>query len=188
MAASPPAVFVAKVPARPEVSYAATGTASNRALRKVWPIACRRLEGFQNINSTQLFEELCVQFPWWFTQRQYSSLNRRVKRWRREARARGVIIGPLKQRRLTDRPRGRRADQFKDHWAEIVQCLEGEPDQTASELLIEFQACYPGRYHMRNLSASQRRVRVWGREAAQRPICDLSHVTTNVSATAENRL
>jgi hypothetical protein len=29
----------------------------------VWPLVCRRLEGCPNINSSQLFEELCVQFP-----------------------------------------------------------------------------------------------------------------------------
>jgi hypothetical protein len=184
--ASAPAVS-AKVPSRPQVSYAASGTASNRALRKVWPLACRRLEELPNINSTQLFDELCLQFPGRFTERQYSSLNRRVKRWRREARARGVIIGPLKQRRLTDKPRGRRDDQFKDHWPEMVQCLEGEPDQTALELLIEFQARYPGRCHARNLSALHRRVRVWRRQAAQRLVCDLSLVTTNVAAAAEHR-
>jgi hypothetical protein len=33
------------------------------ALTMVWPLVCRRLEGFPNITSTQLFEELCVQFP-----------------------------------------------------------------------------------------------------------------------------
>jgi hypothetical protein len=165
----------------------ARGLRNSCARRKVWPLACCRLEEFPNINSTQLFEELCLLFPGQFTERQHSSLKRRVKRWRREARARGVTIGSLKQRRLTDKPRGRRADQFKDHWAEMVQCLEGEPDQTALELLIEIQARYPGRYHARNLSALHRRVRAWRRQAAQRLICDLSLVTTNVTATADHR-
>jgi len=115
-----------------------------------------------------------VQFPGRFTPRQYRSLNRRVKQWRERARARGVVIEPLKQRRLTDKPRGRRRDQFKDHWAEMVQCLDAEPDQTALELLVEFQARYPGRYHIRSLSALQRRVRAWRRGAAQRLVCDMS--------------
>jgi hypothetical protein len=160
--------------ARPQIVYAPTGTASNRALRRVWPLVCRRLEEFPNINSAQLFEELCVQFPGRFTPRQYNSLNRRVKRWRQHARARGVVIEHLKHRRLTDKPRGRRKDLFQDHWREMVQCLEAEPDQTALELLVEFQARYPGHYHIRNLSALQRRVRAWRRDAAQRLVCDMS--------------
>jgi len=80
--AAAPAVPAAPAPARPQVVYAASGTANYRAMRKVWPLACRRLEEFPNINSTQLFEELCLQFPGQFTPRQYSSLNRRIKRWR----------------------------------------------------------------------------------------------------------
>jgi hypothetical protein len=136
----------------------------------VWPLACRRLEEFPTINSTQLFEEFCAQFPGRFTPRQYRSLNRRIKRWREYARARGVVIAHLQHRRLTDKPRGQRADQFKDHWAEMVRSLEAQPDQTALELLVEFQARYPDRYHLRNLSALQRRVRVWRRHAAERLI------------------
>jgi hypothetical protein len=175
----PPLVAVpppptAKVTPRTQVSYAPTGTASNRALRRVWPLACRRLEEFPNINTTQLFEELCLQFPGRFTRGQYLSLNRRVKRWRERARARGVVIEHLKQRRLTDKPRGRRRDQFAEHWPEMVQCLEGEPDQTALELLVEFQARYPGRYHMRNLSALHRRVRAWRRGAVQRLVYNVA--------------
>jgi integrase-like protein len=165
-------VPAAKVPERPRIVYAPAGAANYRALRSAWPLVCRRLEEFPNINSTQLFEELCVQFPGQFTPRQYSSLNRRVKRWRQYARARGVVIEHLNHRRLTAKPRGRRADQFKDHWAEMARHLEAQPDQTALELLVEFQARYPERYHLRNLSALQRRVRVWRREAAERLICD----------------
>jgi hypothetical protein len=179
---------VAKAPPRAQVIYATPGTASNRALRRAWPLVCRRLEEFPNVNSTQLFEELCLQFPGRFTPRQYSSFNRRVKRWRREARARGVVIEHLNHRRLTDKPRGRRADQFKDHWAEMVQCLEAQPDQTALELLVEFQARYPDRYHMRNLSALHRRVRVWRREAAQRLVCDMNVVSAHITATADQSL
>jgi hypothetical protein len=157
-------------PVRPKIIYAAAGSANYRAGRSVWPLACRRLEEFPTINSTQLFEEPCAQFPGRFTPRQYRSLNRRIKRWREYARARGVVIEHLKHRGLTDKPAGRRADQFKDHWAEMVRSLEAQPDQTALELLVEFQARYPDRYHLRNLSALQRRVRVWRRHAAERLI------------------
>ena len=52
------------------------------------------MEGLPNINATQLFEELCIQFPGRFTPNQYKSLSRRVSLWRRDACARGVVIGP----------------------------------------------------------------------------------------------
>jgi hypothetical protein len=121
----------------------------------VWPIVCRGLEELPNINAMQLFEELRVQFPGRFTPKQYKTLVRRVNRWRQEARARGVVIGPKTYRRLSDKPRGRRPDIFKDHWEEMVQCLEEWPDQTALELLVEFQARYPARYSLRRLYTLQ---------------------------------
>jgi len=52
-----------KTPERPQVIYAGHGNAKWHAITMVWPIVCRRLEEFPNINSTQLFEELCRQFP-----------------------------------------------------------------------------------------------------------------------------
>jgi len=64
------------MPERPQGIYAESGHAKIQALRMVWPIACRRLEGFPNISATQLFEELCIQFPGRFTQRQYKTLLR----------------------------------------------------------------------------------------------------------------
>lgn len=180
------AVAATPAPARPQVVYAASGTANYRAMRKVWPLACRRLEEFPNINSTQLFEELCLQFPGKFTARQYSSLNRRIKRWRQNARARGIVIEHLKHRRLTDKPRGgKHTHMFTEHWAEMVECLEAQPDQTALELLVEFQARYPDRYHLRNLSAMHRRVRAWRREAAQRLIYDINGDIANVTAAVD---
>jgi len=83
------------------------------------------------------------------------------------------VIEHLKHRRLTDKPRGRRDHMFTEHWAEIVQRLEAQPDQTALELLVELRARYPDRYHLRNLSALHRRVRAWRREAAQRLIYEI---------------
>ena len=93
--------------------------------------------------------------------------------------ARGVEIGPKKYR-LSDKPRGRRPDIFKDHWAEMVQCLEEDPDQTALELLIEFQTRYPGRYSLRQLYTLQKRVRTWRREAIDRLITGESGLTPYV--------
>jgi hypothetical protein len=63
-----------------------------------------------------------------------------------------------------------------------VECLEARPDQTALELLIEFQARYPGRYTLRQLNTMQRRVRTWRREAVQRLICEIKDLTQNVTA------
>ena len=67
---------------KPQPVYAKPGHARVQALRMVWPIVCRRLEGFPNINATQLFDELCIQFPGRFTRKQYKTLLRRVNQWR----------------------------------------------------------------------------------------------------------
>lgn len=177
----------AKLAQRPQPIYAEPGHARIQALRTVWPIVCRRLEGFPNISAAQLFEELCAQFPGRFTPRQYGTVARRVKVWRRDARARGVVIGPKTYRRLSDKPRGRRPDIFREHWAEMQRCLEAQPDQTALELLLEFQARYPGRYALRQLYTLQKRVRVWRREAVQRLICEMKNVTQDVSMATVTR-
>ncbi|MBV8744937.1 MAG: transposase family protein [Xanthobacteraceae bacterium] len=171
----------AKMQERPKPVYAEPGQARIQALRMVWPIVCRRLEEFPTINAMQLFEELCVQFPGRFTRKQYKTLVRRVSRWRQEARTRGVAIGPKTYRRLSDKPRGRRPDIFKEHWEEMAQCLEDQPDQTALELLVEFQARYPGKYSLRQLHTLQKRVRAWRQQAVQRLIGEVSGLPPYVS-------
>jgi hypothetical protein len=176
----PGAVIAAKQPERPQPVYAQSGCARVQALRTVWPIVCRRLEELPNINAMQLFEELCIRFPGRFTRKQYKTLLRRVNLWRQDARARGVAIGPKTYRLVSDKPRGRRPDTFKDHWAEMVQCLEEHPDQTALELLIEFQARYPGRYTLRQLYTLQKRVRAWRQEAIERLITGEGSLTPAV--------
>lgn len=169
---------------RTKLVYAQPGKARIQALRTVWPIVFRRLEALPNINAMQLFEELCFRFPGRFTPRQYPALLRRVNRWREDACARGVVIGPKTYRRISDKPRGRRPDIFKDHWVEMVRHLEEYPDQTALELLVEFQARYPGRYSLRQLYTLQKRVRKWRQEAVQRLIAEVGSQTRNVSSTA----
>jgi hypothetical protein len=171
------------MPERPRLIYAEPGHAKIQALRMVWPIACRRLEELPNINATQLFQELCLQFPGRFTRKQYKTLLRRATLWRQDARACGVVIGPKTYRRLSDKPRGRRPDIFKEHWEEMVKCLDDRPDQTALELLLEFQARYPGRYSLRHRYTLQRRVRVWRREAVQRLTHEMNNLTQDVSVT-----
>jgi len=155
---------------KPEPAYAEPGHARIQALRMAWPIVCRRLEEFPTINAMQRFEELCIQFPGRFTRKQYKTLVRRVSLWRQAARARGVIVGPKTYRRLSDKPRGRRPDIFKEHWEEMAHCLEERPDQTALELLVEFQASYPGQYSSRQFHTLQKRVRAWRQQAIQRLI------------------
>ena len=177
-----PPLPAAKVPERPQLIFAGAGKGSFRALKAAWPIVCRRLEGCPNINSLQLFEELCVQFPGRFNPNQRKTLSKRVKVWRQDARARGVIIDHIKWRNFGHKPRGIRPDPFKAHWAEMLQCLEAQPDQTALELLVEFRARYPERYTLRQLSTMQRRLRVWRREAVKRLICDSEGLTQNVAA------
>ncbi len=175
---TPPAL-----PERPQVVYAPRRGAKYHAMRMVWPLVCRRLEGFPNINAAQLFEELCILFPGRFCRWQYSRFLKRLNALRADARARGVVIGPRNQRRMSNKPRGYYRDIFKSHWPEMLQCLEAQPDQTALELLIEFRARYPEKYSLRNLSALQRRVRVWRREALQRLICELKDSTHDVATT-----
>jgi hypothetical protein len=53
----------------------------------VWPVVCWRLERTPNIKYTQLFKELCAQFPGRFHPWQDRPLMKRVKAWREEARA-----------------------------------------------------------------------------------------------------
>lgn len=133
----------------------------------------------------KLFDELCAQFPGRFTRRQYKSLLRRVNVWREDARARGVVI-ESRTYRLGDKPRGRRPDAFKDHWEEMANCLEVRPDQTALELLVEFQIRYPGQYSLRQLSTLQRKVRIWRQQAVQRLV---NEVTSNIlGEAAGNRI
>lgn len=178
-AATPTVVTLPSAPPRDTLQpvYAERGQARVQALRMAWPIVCRRLESLPNINATQLFDELCIQFPGRFTRKQYKTLLRRVNLWRRDALARGVVIGPKTYRQLTGKPRGRRPDSFKDHWEEMTRCLEERPDQTALELLVEFQARYPRQYSLHQLRTLQKRVSMWRRQAIQRLI---SEVTSNI--------
>jgi hypothetical protein len=168
----------AKIPAKlqnkPEPIYAKPGTARIQALRMAWPIVARRLEGMPNISAMQLFDELCIQFPGRFTPRQYPALLRRVNRWREDARRRGVSVRTKTYRVFNDKWSGRKRDIFADHWTEMVECLEEYPDQTALELLVEFQVRYPGRYSQRQLHTLQKRVRAWRQQAVQRLINEVS--------------
>ena len=174
LAAPPTPPAPAVKPERPPLVYAGPGKGSFHALAMVWPLACRRLEGCPNINSSHLFEELCLQFPGRFNQCQRKTLSKRVKIWRDDARARGVKIDHLNYRNLNHKLRGRRPDPFKAHWSEMLQSLEANPDQTAIALLIEFRARYPEHYSLRQRTTLERRVRAWRRENILRFVGDMS--------------
>jgi len=182
LSSSVPAGKVVKLQEKPQLIYA-EGRARAEALRMVWPIVCRRLEGLPNINVRQLFDELCVQFPGRFGSKQYRTLLRRINLWRQDARGRGVTIGTKTYRRFGDKPRGRRPDMFSDHWHEMVRCLEANPDQTALELLVEFQARYPGQYSLHKLRTLQKRVKAWRLESVERLICEVGNHTYDLSST-----
>lgn len=189
--AHPPARTPRNIPAetmpeRPRLIYAEPGKPVYHALTMVWPLVCRRLEGFPNITSTQLFEELCIQFPRRFHPKHVDRLAKRVKVWRQDARARGVVIGRLKYRRFSKKSRGRGPgpQSCTAHWAEMLQWLDEHPDQTAVELLIEFQARYPGFYSRRHLRTLRRRLRIWRRQTIQRLICEMKGLTQDVTVGA----
>lgn len=180
-----PSIPAVKTPERrSHLTYAEPGSRAFHALTMVWPLVCRRLERFPNITSTQLFDELCTQFPARFHPWHVRRLMKRVKVWRQDARARGVVIGRLKYRCVGKKPRGRGPGpkRFTAHWPEMLQCLEARPDQTAAELLIEFQARYPGFYSSTHLRTLRRRVQVWRRQTIQRLICEMKDFTQDVGS------
>jgi hypothetical protein len=180
----PPARPPKPIAERPQLIYAEPGKPVYHAFTMIWPLVCRRLEGFPNITSAQLFDELCMQFPGRFHPKHVNRLAKRVKQWRQDARARGVMIARPKYRRFGNYPRGRGPgpQRCTAHWAEMVRWLEENPDQTAVELLTEFQARYPGFYTRGHLRALRRRVQVWRREAIQRLICNMQAHTQDVNS------
>jgi len=139
------------------------------AFTLLWPQICRRLEGYPNLSAAELFDEVCVQNPGRFHAGQKACLRRRVVRWRKDARVRGITIGKLTYRSV--KPHGRtRPDPFAAHWPEMVQCLQADPDQTPIELLETFMARYPGVYQMKQLRTLQRRVKIWRQDELKRLI------------------
>jgi integrase-like protein len=151
------------------------------AFTLIWPLVCRRLESRPNINASELFDELRAQYPGRFHGGQLNAFIHRVRLWRDDARARGVMIGKRTHRNTKPRAR-RRPDPFQAHWVEMLQRLDADPDQTALELLIDFQARYPDRYNSQHLRTLQRRLKIWRREAVQRLICEMQGFTTNVGS------
>jgi hypothetical protein len=66
----------------------------------------------------------------------------------------------------------------------MVECLEEYADQTALELLVEFQVRYPVRHSQRQLHTLPKRVRVRRRKAVQRLVNEVSRTPNNASLEA----
>ena len=100
------------------------------------------------------------------------------------ARCRRGTRYPSAPRAFTQPHRKDTPERFKAHWAEMLQCLDARPDQTAVELLTEFQARYPGFYSGSHLRTMRRRLQVWRRQAIQRLICEMWDFTQDVGSGA----
>jgi hypothetical protein len=155
------------------------------AFTLIWPLVCRRLEERPNMNATELFDELRTQYPGRWHRGQLAAFRDRVRRWRGDARARGIQIGSLRYRQSPKPRTRRRPDPLEVNWAEMLQCLETDPDQTARELLTAFQSRYPHRYHVGHLRTVQRRLKIWRRHAVQRLICETDGLTEDVGCGVE---
>jgi hypothetical protein len=171
---------------RPQLTYAEPGKPVYHAFTMIWPLVCRHLEGRPNITSAHLFDELCIQFPGRFHPKHVNRLAKRVKQWRQDARARGVVIPPPEYRRFNNNPRGRGPgpQSCTTHWPEMLQWMDEHPDETAIGLLTEFQARYPGIYRRSHLTTLRRRVKIWRRDTIQRLIHKLQEHTEDVSSQA----
>lgn len=157
------------------------------AFTLIWPLVCRRLEGRPNMNATELFDELRVQYPGRWHRGQLATLRVHVRRWREDARERGIEIGSLRYRQSPKPRTRRRPDPLEANWAEMLQCLETDPDQTARELLTAFQTRYPHRYNIGHLRTLQRRLKTWRRRAVQRLICDMDGLTEDLGCKPGDR-
>jgi hypothetical protein len=139
------------------------------------------------MNATELFDELRAQYPGRWHRGQLMAFRNRVRLWREDAQARGIEIGSL-QYRQSPKPRTRRRpDPLEANWAEMLQCLEADPDQTSRELLAAFQIRYPDRYHAAHLRTLQRRLKIWRHDAVQRLICEMDGLTEDVGYQSAER-
>jgi hypothetical protein len=155
------------------------------AFTLIWPLVCRRLEERPNMNATELFDELRAQYPGRWHRGQLMTFRNRVRLWREDARARGVEIGRLRYRQSSKPRTRRRPDPLEANWAEMLQSLEADPDQTSQELLAAFMIRYPSRYDVGHLRTVQRRMKIWRHDAVQRLIIEMDGLTEDVSCNSE---
>ena len=157
---------------RPQLIYAGPGKGSFHALKMVWPLACRRLEGCPNINSlTPVRRTVRCSSRGDLIQCQRKTLEQtRGKIWARGCPgSRRENRPPQIPQHQSQASRGRRADPFKGTLdRKCSNPRRHNPDQTAMALLVEFRARYPQHYSLRQLCTLERRVRAWRREAVLR--------------------
>ena len=148
------------------------------AFTLIWPLIERRLEGRPNLNASELFDELRVQYPGRFHLGQLAALTRRVNLWREDARARGAVIGK-RSNQTSGLPRTwrTRVNPFDAHWPELCEWLGEDPDQTGLELFAKLKSKYPDCYTDGQLRTLQRRLKCWRREAVKRLICEMQDFT-----------
>jgi hypothetical protein len=157
------------------------------AFTLIWPLVCRRLEGRPNMNATELFDELRALYPGRWHRGQLATFRSHVRRWRADAQQRGIEIRSLSYRQSSKPRTRRRPDPLEANWAEMLQRLETDPDQTARELLTTFQNQYPHRYNAGHLRTLQRRLKIWRRQAVQRLICDMDGLTGDLARNPSGR-
>ena len=157
------------------------------AFTLIWPLVCRRLEGRPNMNASELFDELRARYPGRWHRGQLACFRDHVRRWRADAQERGIAIGSLRYRQSSKPRTRRRPDPLEANWAEMLQCLETDPDQTARELLTTFESRYPHRYNTGHLRTLQRRSKIWRRRAVQRLICDTEGLTEDLAPNLSDR-
>jgi hypothetical protein len=148
------------------------------AFRLVWPEICRRLDARPNLNASDLLDQLRTEYPGRFHSGQIKALQRRVKAWRIDAVARGVVIGRIKYR-SSGLPRTwrTRIDPFESVWPELCVHLDSDPDQNGRELFSVLQARYPDRYRPGQLRTLQRRLQSWRSQAARRLVFGVAEPT-----------
>jgi hypothetical protein len=139
------------------------------------------------MNASELFDELRAQYPGRWHRGQLATFRDHVRRWRADAQERGIEIGSLRYRQSSKPRTRRRPDPLEANWAEMLQCLETDPDQTARELLTTFESRYPHRYNTGHLRTLQRRLKIWRRQAVQRLICDMDGITEDLARNPSDR-
>lgn len=75
--------------------YARRYIRNQHAFTLVWPLVCRRLEGRPSMSARHLFDELRAMYPGRWHRGQLRAFTMRVVRWREDAKARGIEIGPI---------------------------------------------------------------------------------------------
>ena len=149
-----------------------------RSLGLFWPEICRRLAARPNLNASELFDQLRTEYPGRFHPGQVHALQRRVKVWRIDAVAHGVVIGRITYRSSgSPRTWRTRIDPFESVWPELCLHLDSDPDQTGRELFGVLQSRYPGRYRPGQLRTLQQRLQVWRAQAARRLVFGVAEPT-----------